>query len=505
MKKYFSYLRVSSARKQGDNTSLPQQREIIKSFALRNNIEIIREFQEKETAAKRGRTLFNEMIKELKKRKAEGVLIHKIDRSARNLKDWADLGELIDHDIDVRFVSENIDIRSRGGRLSADIQAVVAADYIRNLREETKKGFYGRLRQGIYPLPAPVGYQDKGKGNPKEIDSLQARFVRKAFEMYATGSWSLDDLVEKMYDLGLRNRRGGKVTRNGLATVLHNPFYMGLIQLQVSQEVFPGKHHPIVSKHLFDKVQEVLGGKATEKKLSHFFIFRKLARCRLCGHTLVGEIQKGHVYYRCHSKNCPQKTSREELIEAAFTKKLKQLRFNEAENRYFREWLKRSYQQVLEFKETQHKALSLRLEQTKDRMSRIADAYIEGVFDKETYQEKRSALLLEEKDIEEKMEHLDRSESKTLGKIEKFLELANNAYLTYKLATPEEKRGLVKIVTSNLSVEDKNVFIELNFPFKVIENRPKNINGTPYRAVPRTFLLLLSQLYEYFSVQGDEE
>ncbi len=40
---------------------------------------------------------------------------------------------------------------------SADIQGVVAADYVRNLREETKKGLYGRLKQGIYPLGAPIG------------------------------------------------------------------------------------------------------------------------------------------------------------------------------------------------------------------------------------------------------------------------------------------------------------------------------------------------------------
>ena len=85
-------------------------------------------------------------------------IIHKIDRSARNLKDWSDLGEMIDSGIQVHFVNESLDLHSRGGRLSADIQAVVAADYIRNLREETRKGFYGRIKQGVYPLPAPLGY-----------------------------------------------------------------------------------------------------------------------------------------------------------------------------------------------------------------------------------------------------------------------------------------------------------------------------------------------------------
>ena len=73
-----------------------------------------------------------------------------------DIKDWANLGELIDGGVEVHFANESIDINSRGGRLYADIQAVVAADYIRNLRDEVKKGLYGRLKQGLYPMPAPV-------------------------------------------------------------------------------------------------------------------------------------------------------------------------------------------------------------------------------------------------------------------------------------------------------------------------------------------------------------
>src|SRR5256885_4492354 len=112
------------------------------------------------------------MLKLLQASKADGVIIHKIDRGARNLKDWADLGELIDSGIEVHFANEGLDLNSRGGRLSADIQAVVAADYIRNLREEAKKGFYGRLKQGFFPMPARIGYLDNGAGRPKTIDPL---------------------------------------------------------------------------------------------------------------------------------------------------------------------------------------------------------------------------------------------------------------------------------------------------------------------------------------------
>ena len=169
MKQYFAYIRVSTTRQGEFGVSLPQQKDAIERYAQRNQLEISRWFEEQETAAKQGRPVFGTMVKLLRKQAATGVIIHKIDRSARNLRDWADLGELIDRGVEVHFANESLDLTSRGGRLSADIQAVVASDYIRNLREESKKGIYGRLKQGYYPMPAPLGYLDNGSASPKPL------------------------------------------------------------------------------------------------------------------------------------------------------------------------------------------------------------------------------------------------------------------------------------------------------------------------------------------------
>src|SRR5438477_379844 len=130
----------------------------ITRYAARQTLTVSQWFEDQQTAAKSGRPVWNQMLKLLRRNKAQGVVIHKIDRSARNLRDWADLGEFIDQGVEVHFANESLDLASRSGRLSADIQAVVAADYIRNLREEAKKGIYGRLKQGLYPFRSPIGY-----------------------------------------------------------------------------------------------------------------------------------------------------------------------------------------------------------------------------------------------------------------------------------------------------------------------------------------------------------
>jgi len=150
------------------------------------------------------------------------------------------------------------DLNSRGGRLSADIQAVVAADYIRNLRDEVRKGFFGRLKQGLYPLPAPIGYLDRGRGLPKEPDPISAPLVRAAFELYATGAFNLDELGAELHGRGFRSRSGKRVSRNGLSRLLNNPFYMGFIKIHKTGQLFQGIHPTLVSKELFDRVQAVL-------------------------------------------------------------------------------------------------------------------------------------------------------------------------------------------------------------------------------------------------------
>ncbi len=320
MKRCFAYVRVSTPKQKEEGVSPEEQHDAIARYASAHGLSIIEWFEETRTAAKRGRPQFTTMLRLLRQGRADGLVIHKIDRSARNLRDWADLGELIDAGIAVHFVNESLDLHTRGGRLAADIQAIVAADFIRNLREETLKGFYGRLKQGIYPLQAPLGYLDCGKGKPKVPDLTRAPQVRQAFEQYDTGRFSLLDLVDEMYRRGLRNRNGRRVTRNGLSTILNNSFYCGLIRLRKTGETFPGIHEPLIPVALFERVQDRLHGRTHRKVTRHDFIFRQLLTCGECGKRLRGELQKGHVYYRCHTRSCPTKCIREEVVDEAVCK-----------------------------------------------------------------------------------------------------------------------------------------------------------------------------------------
>jgi site-specific DNA recombinase len=497
-KKYFSYIRVSTQRQGQFGTSLIEQKGAIERYAQKCNLTIDRHFEERETAAKLGRPVFLEMLKALRRGKATGVIIHKIDRSARNLKDWADLQSLTDTGIEIHFASESLDLNSRGGRLSADIQAVVASDYIRNLREETKKGIYGRLKQGLYPFPAVIGYSDTGKGNPKKIDKIQAPLIKKAFELYSKGNIGLIKLSDLMYEKGLRNKNGKKITINGLSTLLHNPFYIGIIRIEKTGEMFAGKHKPIVSKALFDQVQVVFEGKNIPKSEKHFFVFRRQIFCAKCQNLYIAEKQKGEIYYRCHTRNCTKGTVREDSIDKEVLKFLKPLELTDLEYEFFKqETIRQSENSEAEF-EFDYRRLQLLLEQIRDRLSKLADAYVDGVFDKETYIQKKNQLLLEEQELKEKLSNLKANSEEATKKLGAFLELLNSAYLCYISGTPEKKQELVKTVFSNCEIEDKNILVKPHFPFQLLAERQPFTSGSPRREAARTLAKLYKKLFTYF-------
>src|SRR5262249_3220856 len=133
------------------------------------------------------------------------------------------------------------------------------------------------------------------KENRKSWTPQKPPLVRKAFELYATGRYNLEGLIEEMYRLGLRNRKGSKVTPNGFSVMLNTPFYFGLIRVKRTNEMFPGSHEPLIPKSIFDRVQGILNGKTNTRVQKHDFLFRRLLRCKHCGYSLIAEIHNAYT------------------------------------------------------------------------------------------------------------------------------------------------------------------------------------------------------------------
>jgi len=487
MNECFGYIRVST-QKQGEGVSLDAQKEAIQVFASQKDLTITKWFEEKQTAAKGGRPIFNQMLRQLRRGDASGVIIHKIDRSARNLRDWAMFSELPDAGVSVYVATESLDFTSRGGRLTADIQAVIAADYIRNLREETIKGIQGRLKQGLYPFRAPVGYLDQGRGNPKIPDPRIAPIIREMFERYAAGQETYMSLIDWTEGKGLRNQKGGPLSLHGVETILGNPFYAGLIRIKRTGQTFPGIHEPIIPVSLYEDVEAVRTGRRGQIKTRHKHLFRRLFTCGHCDGCMIPELQKGRVYYRCKRKSCPTKTIREDVIQAALRKELQRLELTAKSNaRVQTDCETASNEGTLS---RARSAIELQISDEEARQERLTDLLIDGTLERATYTERKAQSDQRLLDLKQQLARLPSATQ--IQQIHRDLaELQRSLVLTYEMATSDEKREFIQNVWPNRKVFEKRIVVE---PSPWLQEAVSGYHvsfGDPVRGHGRTFGIIL--------------
>jgi len=217
-----SYLRVSSRRQAqrggGDDEgySLPAQRDAAKKKAADLGAVIIKEFIDRGASAKViDRKDIQEMLDYIRdyEGKIDYVIIHKVDRLARNRFDDGDITRFLqERGIQLVSTTEAID-ETPSGMLLHGIMASIAEFYSRNLATEVLKGMKKKASFGGTVSKAPVGYINVRKVDEMgreyrtvELDEERAPFVRQAFELYATGDWTINDLAEHLALRGFTTR-----------------------------------------------------------------------------------------------------------------------------------------------------------------------------------------------------------------------------------------------------------------------------------------------------------
>jgi site-specific DNA recombinase len=231
-KKAVAYARVSTKEQEKEGFSIDAQKKLLGGYAQMNQLTIVKEFIDVDTAKLSGRTHFGEMIRHLKKHpEIRAILVEKTDRLYRNLKDWVTLDEF---DIEIHLIKEG-EVLSRDSRSSEKfmhgIKVLMAKNYIDNLSEEARKGMQEKAEQGLWPKRAPVGYQNVlGPDGKKiiEIDPVFGPIVANLFAWYANGNLSLKEVAEKARSAGLVSHvKSGVVATSKIHTTLRNPIYAG--------------------------------------------------------------------------------------------------------------------------------------------------------------------------------------------------------------------------------------------------------------------------------------
>ena len=477
------YARVSSKEQEKEGYSIPAQIKMLKDYAAQEGISVTQEYIDVETAKTTGRAAFGEMVAYLRAHPMVRILlVEKTDRLYRNLKDWVTIDEL---DAEIHFPKEGV-ILSRESRSSEKfmhgIKVLMAKNYIDNLSEEARKGQLEKAEQGVWPTKAPLGYRNiTGTDGRKtiEADPEVASIVSKLFSWYATGEHSLKDVTRLARAEGLVYKKSGnKVPVSTVHTILRNRIYTG--QFDWNGKRYEGKHEPLVTIDLWERVQGVMDGRNTKKpkRSKHNFAFSGLIACAKCGCSVVGEIKKQkYIYYHCtgyadkcqgEPASCRRKHVREEILEKQFTDMLGRLHFDDEVLDWVRDALHASHAD----ERREHEEAIKRLEAENKRLGdRINAMYVDKLdgrvdtafFDKmsEEWREEQNRCLRE-------IERHQQAEKSYMNEGIQLLELARNAQSLFERQDAREKRRLLNFVLSNCTWEDGEVVATFKQPFDLL-------------------------------------
>jgi site-specific DNA recombinase len=330
--KYCLYARKSSESDERQAMSIDSQIKEMLELAERTSLNIVEVKKESHSAKNSGtRPLFLEMLYELNQGNYNGILAWAPDRLSRNAGDLGSLVDMMDRGklVNIKTSSQSFSNNPNEKFLLMILcsQAKLEND---NRGLNVKRGIRAKCEMGWRPAPAPIGYLNYSHAGIKKImpDPDSAHVVKEMFTLVANAGYSgrkikkwLDDEVQ------LRSQTGKKLSLSMIYRMLKNSFYYGEFEYPVgSGKWYKGAHKPIISKMIFDRVQEKLMVPVRPKYGNKKFDFKGIFKCAYCGSTIIGEdkhkllrngTRKRYRYYRCtkYKDNfCPEPYVEEKIL-----------------------------------------------------------------------------------------------------------------------------------------------------------------------------------------------
>ncbi len=338
------YARFSSDNQRSE--SIDAQIRAMQAYCQQHKFSIVETYiDEAKSATTDHRPAFQQMISDSSTRSFNILLVHKLDRFARNRYDSAVYKrELKKNGVTVYSVLENLDDSPESIMMEAVLEGM-AEYYSQNLARETMKGLRENALQCKHTggIP-PLGYDIDPVSRKLVINEDEARAVRLIFEMYSEG-YGYSAILDRLHTLGYQTKVGKDFGKNSLYGILSNPKYQGMyVYNRCSAKSSVGTRNThlykddedivfvedgcpqIVDKDIYKKVQDKLtehkhtGGRENAKEC---YLLSGKVFCRECGKAMVGNSRHSgrskllHVTYRCPSRkyNCSNKEINRDYLE----------------------------------------------------------------------------------------------------------------------------------------------------------------------------------------------
>lgn len=403
------YVRVSDPR-QAENLSLATQLKACEDYCKRQGFHILERFEEHGESAKTAdRTELQRLLQYCgaHRGKVHFVVVFNLTRFAREKYDhFALRAHLKSLGISLRSATEPIDDTATGKLMEGVLAAF--AQFDNDVRSDrTRAGMRAALDLGRWTFRAPLGYLNAPRWSGKSLmpDPERAPLVQRAFELFATGRFTKREVLDEVTRLGLRTRRGAKISPQTFDAMLENALYIGIIDVpEYGVQARQGDFDSLISEDLFYQVQAVLSGRARviagpRQRNRPEFPLRGFVRCGTCNRPLSGSYSKGrsdrYAYYHCRPPCRVVNITKAEL-EGLFVDELARLQPTEGYMHVLCEavlnaWSERKAEITQRAANVEQRTKTLQA-----KLNRIEGAFIfDRTIDRETY-ERQSIRLREE-------------------------------------------------------------------------------------------------------------
>ncbi|HAA17472.1 MAG TPA: hypothetical protein DCR93_33420 [Cytophagales bacterium] len=497
------YARKSSESRDRQVLSIDSQKQELRLLAKRKGFKILAEFTDQASAHKvNNRPGFTALLEAIQKGEIDGILTWKCDRLARNMVEGGNLVYCLQNGVIQAIFTPDRTFLPGDNMIPLTLELGIANQFSLDLSKNVKRGIRAKIQQGGCCHKAPLGYKNDRLEKVVVRDEDRFEKVRRLFELYSSGTYSLRQLCGYAEtNLKLRTQKGRPLLIQTLQKILTHPFYYGLVRFGVHEAI--GAHEPMVSFTLWKQVQAILKSQGRKGITLETEGFNGLFRCGECGYGITRETKfkykcpscgkkctakhpfrcscgadvipqaiqkkKEYTYYHCHKGKpnpcgCTQTGVRSEAVESGVREIIRGLTIMPEMKDYIVTTMERLEANSATAKNGEH--YQEERKKLESKLENLTERFAEQSIPEETYKTlsqrwNQEIRHLRGKEIENQTKNKD---------AEKTLTFAVNLESTFYTSDPKTKKQILRTLSEENTILDKEVKIELRPYFRTLLN-----------------------------------
>jgi len=487
----FIYCRVSTEEQStDDHYSLEYQEEKARSRVKEKGWQLIKVRKDVGSGKDSNREGYQELLSDIRSRSIDVVVVYKLDRLSRNVKDVYHFLDLIrEHNVEFVSLTEGFDTTNAMGRAMLGIAAVFAQLTRETIVENTRNGLVQRAKRGKWNGSnlAPYGY-DYEKGTGLVANPAQAEVVRRIFHLFADRKMSASKIARLLNLEKVPTKTGAEWSVSLVTRLLKNPLVVG--KVQYNGKVYDGEHEPIVDVDLYEAAQERLKvhEKIHHRTLTSKFLLSGVARCAKCGLLLQTRYKdRNQKLYVCRGNErvasdraCGGFAKSARILDWVVVQKIREVALSPEMQEMSVEEAKKLLGVELSPRQEERDRLVLELDRIASAFTKWADRLDRGLIDEEQFNLQNSRLIAKKKHIQERLHELDEDlarQDRAQADFEAVRAVLKDFDRLWEAATLEERQEMVRLLVERIEVSPDEMVLKFKFRPEERIPLPRGLRG----------------------------